>query len=505
MGIDPAGAEVLARELQDAERMLIEAAAEVRAALADAGVTSFAAVELDAISTWCRAQAIDVRRRAGAIDVRGINARAAASLFAQDPEVNELRRQQLFALLGLGAQELDLRWWVAAEFPELAERRERTISAMTALGRARATVGVQAYMGGSRDGNSGERMSQLMRLERAQEQQGRATAAEMERFLAGLDDAQVRYVATALLEALATERRRDRAVDMAEALAPLRSRLRDQLAEAARQAYMGRPGRQPFDVDALAKLYKGLGFERQRPTNAFTEFLAGLFFGDFAREDGAGGAGISRTLGHLASGLFAVGDVRDTLANVSAGRWRDAALSALGAIPIVGDLAKAEDAVDGSVRAARRADDGVGGAQRGADDLAAALKGTPLEGWEAGQPLPNAAKAIVDHRKFHDYSMKEDHLQNNGKFAAFSRVGYKVNTHEGRLRAAVDVTSQVRAYLATLPPAKDPQMTHHGSRLTVDVPLRGPNGRTGTLVAVWQYDHGSDLPKLITNYLKEHR
>ncbi|PLS76524.1 MAG: hypothetical protein CYG61_01415 [Actinobacteria bacterium] len=348
VGIDPAGAEVLARELQDAERMLIEAAAEVRAALADAGVTSFAAVELDAISTWCRAQAIDVRRRAGAIDVRGINARAAASLFAQDPEVNELRRQQLFVLLGLGAQELDLRSWVAAEFPELAERRERTISAMTALGRARATVGVQAYMGGSRDGNSGERMSQLMRLERAQEQQGRATAAEMERFLAGLDDAQVRYVATALLEALATERRRDRAVDMAEALAPLRSRLRDQLAEAARQAYMGRPGRQPFDVDALAKLYKGLGFERQRPTNAFTEFLAGLFFGDFAREDGAGSAGISRTLGHLASGLFAVGDVRDTLANVSAGHWRDAALSALGAIPIVGDLAKAEDAVDAS-------------------------------------------------------------------------------------------------------------------------------------------------------------
>jgi hypothetical protein len=103
VGIDPAGAEVLAGELQDAERMLIEAAAEVRAALADAGVTSFAAVELDAISTWCRAQAIDVRRRAGAIDVRGINAKAAASLFAQHPEVNELRRQQLFALLGLGA------------------------------------------------------------------------------------------------------------------------------------------------------------------------------------------------------------------------------------------------------------------------------------------------------------------------------------------------------------------------------------------------------------------
>jgi hypothetical protein len=398
-----------------------------------------------------------------------------------------------------------LRSWVAAEFPELAERRERTISAMTALGRARATVGVQAYMGGSRDGGSGERMSQLRRLERAQEQQGRATAAEMERFLAGLDNAQVRYVATALLEALATERRRDRAVDMAEALAPLRSRLRDQLAEAARQAYMGRTARQPFDVDALAKLYKGLSFERQRPTNAFTEFLAGLFFGDFAREDGAGSAGISRTLGHLASGLFAVGDVRDTLANVSAGRWRDAALSALGAIPILGDLAKAEDAVDASVRAARRADDGVGGAQRGADDLAAALKGTPLEGWEAGQPLPNAAKAIVDHRKFHDYSMNKAHARNGGKYEAFQNIGYDVKTREGRVAAAADVGAQLRAHLSTLASAKDPEMTIHGARLSTEIPVRGPNGKTGTMVAVWQYDHGSDVPKLITNYLKEHR
>lgn len=63
---------VLAHELHDAERLMRDAASEIRAALADAGVASLAAVELGDVSGWCRAQATDLRRRAARVDVRGV-------------------------------------------------------------------------------------------------------------------------------------------------------------------------------------------------------------------------------------------------------------------------------------------------------------------------------------------------------------------------------------------------------------------------------------------------
>ncbi len=342
VGIDPARAEVLVRELQDAERRLREVAAKVRAALADAGVASFAAAELDDVSTWCRAQAMDVRRRAAAVDVRGLNARAAESMIGLGHDLGGRRRSQLFALLGLGTEEPEVLNWLATEFPDLAARRAGAVGAVQALGHTRTAVVVDAYMGGSGDRRSGDRMSHLSRLERSHEQHARATAAEMDRFVAELDDEQVRHLAEAVLDALAKESP-DKLVVMAEALAPLRARLRDQLADAARQAYIGHPDRKRVDLDALTKLYQGLGFEQRRSSNPLAEFATGLFFGDFARDDGGEASSISRTVGHLASGLLAVGDVRDTLANVSSGRWGDAALAAFGAIPIAGDLAKVGD------------------------------------------------------------------------------------------------------------------------------------------------------------------
>jgi hypothetical protein len=48
-------------------------------------------------------------------------------------------------------------------------------------------------------------------------------------------------------------------------------------------------------------------------------------------------------------------------------------------------------------------------------------------------------------------------------------------------------------------------MTDFGRRFEVDIPITGPNGRSGTLLTVWQFDKGSTTPRMITNLLKVHQ
>jgi len=115
--------------------------------------------------------------------------------------------------------------------------------------------------------------------------------------------------------------------------------------------------------------------------------------------------------------------------------------------------------------------------------------------------LPNAAAAKIPEAKFLRYSM-DPSANTNGKWRAWRELGYDVE--ENRAAAADDVTQQLRHGLPTSP-AEHPQQTAYGLRLTTGTDIRGPNGRRGTLRCVWQYDLGSDEPRLITNWLEVHR
>jgi hypothetical protein len=115
--------------------------------------------------------------------------------------------------------------------------------------------------------------------------------------------------------------------------------------------------------------------------------------------------------------------------------------------------------------------------------------------------LPNAAAAKIPEAKFLRYSM-DPSANNNGKWRAWRELGY--DTEENREAAADDVTQQLRHGLPTSP-AERPQQTAYGLRLTTGTDIRGLNGRRGTLRCVWQYDLGSDEPRLITNWLDVHR
>lgn len=126
------------------------------------------------------------------------------------------------------------------------------------------------------------------------------------------------------------------------------------------------------------------------------------------------------------------------------------------------------------------------------------------EGNGDGEPLPNADDAEVDPSKFRDYSLDPNNDNNDDKHKAFEELGYDVNSQEGRDQATQDVEQQLREHLPEAP-AQPGKSTEYGDRYEVETPIKGPNGKEGTLVTVWQVDKGSDHPRLITNWVKVHR
>lgn len=132
-------------------------------------------------------------------------------------------------------------------------------------------------------------------------------------------------------------------------------------------------------------------------------------------------------------------------------------------------------------------------------------EGTDGQQWKEGEPLPNADKAEVG-TKFETYSMDPTNERAKNKWKAFEQVGYDVHSEAGRKAGAQDVTDQLHKELPTAPATKDrASESIYGQRLIVRSKLEGPNGKDGTLVTFWQYDIGSENPRMITNRLEVHR
>lgn len=118
--------------------------------------------------------------------------------------------------------------------------------------------------------------------------------------------------------------------------------------------------------------------------------------------------------------------------------------------------------------------------------------------------MPNARNAEIDLRKFEEYSMNPENLRNQGKWIAFVAIGYDVEDAIARRAAAQDVISQVREQIPVLP-ATQGQISFYGNRFEVQVLIQGSNDLTGTLITIWQIDHGKEIPRLITNWLEVHQ
>jgi len=125
----------------------------------------------------------------------------------------------------------------------------------------------------------------------------------------------------------------------------------------------------------------------------------------------------------------------------------------------------------------------------------------------SGEPQlePDWSTAQIAIEKFRDYSMKSDHPANGGKYLAFVALGWDVSTPATREASAHDVVLRLRSLLPPSDVAELGPTGEYGRSLRTRTALIGPNGRSGTLVCVWQQSTGSPTPRLITNWLEVHR
>ena len=105
--------------------------------------------------------------------------------------------------------------------------------------------------------------------------------------------------------------------------------------------------------------------------------------------------------------------------------------------------------------------------------------------------LRNADHAIIELEKLRDYLLDPDNPQNGGKAEALFRMGYR---QEEWQRLETDLKEQHLVLEASFD-----DVTVYGTQFVIIGVIKGPV-RSANMKSVWQYDVGSEVPRLITAY-----
>jgi len=103
--------------------------------------------------------------------------------------------------------------------------------------------------------------------------------------------------------------------------------------------------------------------------------------------------------------------------------------------------------------------------------------------------LPNADRARVDRSKIVDYLLSVSHPDGGSKAAFLMRFGFRVEAWQV-LAEALRVTGASHPVASVVESA-------HGTRYTVDGPMRAPDGRAPMMRTIWIMEPG-EPPRLVT-------
>jgi hypothetical protein len=110
--------------------------------------------------------------------------------------------------------------------------------------------------------------------------------------------------------------------------------------------------------------------------------------------------------------------------------------------------------------------------------------------------LLNAERAIISSAKLRDYLLDPAHDKGGSKARVLLALGYERQKWQLLER-------DIREQHLTQDAAKS-GLSEHGETWRIEALLRGPSGEAN-MYTVWIYDHGSDVPRLITAYPAERR
>lgn len=110
--------------------------------------------------------------------------------------------------------------------------------------------------------------------------------------------------------------------------------------------------------------------------------------------------------------------------------------------------------------------------------------------------MPYRRNAETDVKKFIDYSLNKEHPIGKHKAEVYQSVlGYNKDN-------ASNLISQIDN--AVKSGKVDPistEQSKYGIKYVYSIKIKGPNGNTANVKAVYQLDKGSHKPRLITNYI----
>lgn len=118
-------------------------------------------------------------------------------------------------------------------------------------------------------------------------------------------------------------------------------------------------------------------------------------------------------------------------------------------------------------------------------------------GEKASNSMPNHSKAITPREKFTKYSLNPDNPNAKGKAESYKKgLGYTKENADGLI-------SQVEKYVLSGNRPYEVSQSEFGTKYKFRIPVLGPNGKTKNVIAVYQIDNGTSIPRMVTNYMEK--
>ncbi len=104
--------------------------------------------------------------------------------------------------------------------------------------------------------------------------------------------------------------------------------------------------------------------------------------------------------------------------------------------------------------------------------------------------LPNPEKAVIAREKIIDYLLNTKHIRGGTKARLLVQFGYRADKWQ-------QLEFDIRRYLVNAD-VETVKQGSYGMRYEIRAPMQTPSGRRLMVKTIWQIDHGTDYPRLIT-------
>ena len=118
----------------------------------------------------------------------------------------------------------------------------------------------------------------------------------------------------------------------------------------------------------------------------------------------------------------------------------------------------------------------------------------------SGVSMPNYQQAITPREKFTEYSLDYDNPNSRGKAEAYEKaLGFNKSNADALIE---QIDSAVRS--GNVSPIEFVE-TEFGAKYKYRIPVKGVNGQIKNVMAVYQIDKGTQVPRMITNYVEKRK